>query len=100
MADKKKTKKTYYRNGDVPRAQPTTTDNDVHAWEFDGKTIIAEKGSGSVELHERDEIVSTFTSAEAYKLGRHIYRGEGNKESSHSQWGKMLCSAAEHAALK
>lgn len=93
-----KNTKTYYRNGDVPRAQPTSTDGDVRQWHHEGKTIVAQKGSHNVEVYAGDEIVSVLSSYDAYKLGRHVYHTENNKDTPQAQWGKMLCSAAEHAA--
>lgn len=94
----KKSKKNYYRNGDVPRVNPTSVDGDVHKWIYDGKTLVAQKGAHNVELYEGDEIISVFSSPNAYKLGRNVYRMENDKDTAQAQWGKMLCSAAEHAA--
>ena len=94
-----KSKKNYYRNGDVPRIKATVSIGDTCTWSLEGKSVVAKAHSNSVELLSSEELVASFSSAEAYKLGRKVFRGEEDKDSNQAQWGKMLCSAAEYAAL-
>lgn len=92
-------KKSYYKNGDVPRIKADVSIGDTCTWSLEGKKIVAKAHSNGVELFSSEELVASFSSSEAYKLGRMVFRGEEDKDTIHAQWGKMLCSAAEYAAM-
>lgn len=91
-------KKTYYRNGDVPRIPAHAIADGYRIWNNGSKKLIARSSTRNVELYDGGSIVATLTSAKTYELGRDLYHKQDDKSSDTALWGQMLCSAAEYAA--
>ena len=91
-------KKSYYRNGDVPRIPAHSISDGKRSWSNNDKTLIARSSTRNVEFYNKGDIQATLTSAKAYELGRDLYHKQEDKSSDTALWGQMLCSAAEYAA--